>query len=841
MKKQLHRQDAKNAKGGPKRAPSRASEGCFICLLGVLCVLAVMFLLFFHRLADRDLWSSHEARAGMDAQTVLDDGAWGLPRLFDGEPELQKPPLYYWLVAVDRAGCAAAPWTPGPCACRRRSRRCCASLAWRRSAGRAAGDVAGLAAAVVLATALHFTWLARIGRIDMPLTLTTAVAVGGDVPGARRGLNASVLRAVESLPTCLSVTSPSPPACCSRGRSAPCCRSPSSAAHLLVEGELPPPWRCRAWLRLLHELGLWWGVPLVLAVTLPWFVWADVVTHGEFFRVFILRHNVERGLGGGDAAGPSRGGSTGRSSPCDFLPWSLLLPVAVFVCWRRGYWRTDPEARLGLAWFLAVTLVLSCAGFKRADYLLPAYPGAALFLGVHFRQRGAAMARAAAAGRAGRPVPAAVSARRRHDGCAGWCAWSAACRRRKRSATTAASPPRSARRAPPPEEVVFFRTEAHALAFHVGRPLAVLVEWKDLEERVAESGARYVVMPAERRGRGAASAARRPLRGSPAKHRPVRRPARTAAAAHAFEDPGRSESPVRRRTFPLIIHPSNMPDLPPLPPIASATAQPWPSWPTTTPPTSRNCVSAWAAHLDGMNRDYQLLLVDDGSTDGTAARAEALREKFPRLEVLRHDAPRGVGAALRTALAAAKAAAVFLHLVRPALSPGRPAAAAAAHRPGPSRQRLPGGAARAAGLAWRVWLMSRVFCRVVFGAAPAPLPGWLGRKGHAARLLARVLFAVRNRDVLCPYRLMRRDIFGRIPLQSDGPFVHVEILAKANFLGCIMAEDVPLGDADRPVKRSPRRAGRHFWKECRRVLDRPDFGPTVLPAAENNRAASICR
>jgi 4-amino-4-deoxy-L-arabinose transferase-like glycosyltransferase len=68
--------------------------------LCVLCAFVVSFLLFFHRLADRDLWSSHEARAGMDAQTLLDEGALGLPRLYDGRAELQKPPLYYWLVAA---------------------------------------------------------------------------------------------------------------------------------------------------------------------------------------------------------------------------------------------------------------------------------------------------------------------------------------------------------------------------------------------------------------------------------------------------------------------------------------------------------------------------------------------------------------------------------------------------------------------------------------------------------------------------------------------------------------------------------------------------------------------
>src|SRR5947208_15807040 len=61
-----------------------------------LFVFGVGVFLFFHRLADRDLWSSHEARAGMDAQSVL---AGAGPRLFDGRAEVQKPPLYYWLVA----------------------------------------------------------------------------------------------------------------------------------------------------------------------------------------------------------------------------------------------------------------------------------------------------------------------------------------------------------------------------------------------------------------------------------------------------------------------------------------------------------------------------------------------------------------------------------------------------------------------------------------------------------------------------------------------------------------------------------------------------------------------
>src|ERR1700722_10416199 len=58
------------------------------------------FLLFFYRLGDRDLSSSNEARAGQDAQSMLTTGQWDLPRLFDGRVEMQKPPLYYWLVAL---------------------------------------------------------------------------------------------------------------------------------------------------------------------------------------------------------------------------------------------------------------------------------------------------------------------------------------------------------------------------------------------------------------------------------------------------------------------------------------------------------------------------------------------------------------------------------------------------------------------------------------------------------------------------------------------------------------------------------------------------------------------
>jgi glycosyltransferase involved in cell wall biosynthesis len=274
-----------------------------------------------------------------------------------------------------------------------------------------------------------------------------------------------------------------------------------------------------------------------------------------------------------------------------------------------------------------------------------------------------------------------------------------------------------------------------------------------------------------------------------------------------------------------------MPDLPPLPPIASQ--------PLSAVLLAHNdaghieeLVSSWATHLDALGRAYQLIVVDDGSADGTATRAEALRARWPRLEVLRHDSPRGVGAALRTALAASGLPLFFYTLCDPRYRPDD--LARLLQTMDPVHFVTGYRAGRPVPVAWRVlgWTV-RAFCRVAFGAAAPPLPGWLGGPGHAVRLLARILFGVRNRDVLCPYRLMRREIFDRMPLQSDGPFVHVEMLAKANFLGCIMAEDVPLGDPGRPVPPDPRDGpGERFLKDCRRVFDRPNFGPTVLPAAK---------
>ena len=60
------------------------------------------------------------------------------------------------------------------------------------------------------------------------------------------------------------------------------------------------------------------------------------------------------------------------------------------------------------------------------------------------------------------------------------------------------------------------------------------------------------------------------------------------------------------------------------------------------------------AHLDAAGEDYEVIVVDDGSTDGTTAAAERYAGDWPELSVIRLPVNVGKGAAVRTGMLRAR-------------------------------------------------------------------------------------------------------------------------------------------------------------------------------------------
>ena len=193
-------------------------------------------------------------------------------------------------------------------------------------------------------------------------------------------------------------------------------------------------------------------------------------------------------------------------------------------------------------------------------------------------------------------------------------------------------------------------------------------------------------------------------------------------------------------------------------------------------------------NAERLTRDFEVILVDDGSRDGSSALIDDWCRRHPRIRALRHASNRGYGAALRAGLREARGEFVFfsdadlqfdLAELEKLLEHTDRFDIVAGYRE-PRRDPWP-----------RVWL------------------------AHGWGLLVGALFDLRVRDIDCAFKLFHRRVIEAMPIASIGAFVNTEILVRARAAG-YRIHQVPVSHRQRRHGRqsgaNPRVIVRALWE-----------------------------
>jgi glycosyltransferase involved in cell wall biosynthesis len=190
-----------------------------------------------------------------------------------------------------------------------------------------------------------------------------------------------------------------------------------------------------------------------------------------------------------------------------------------------------------------------------------------------------------------------------------------------------------------------------------------------------------------------------------------------------------------------------------------------------------------ASQAQHLARDFEVVVVDDGSRDDTARRVARASQRDGRIQLVRHAASRGYGAALRTGLREARGELVFFS-----------------------------DADLQFDLAELAHLLAHTERFDIVAGYRSPRRDPLGR-----RLIARVwggivraLFGLRVRDIDCAFKVFRREVIEAMPIASIGAFVNTEILVRALAAGYRIHQV--------PVSHQPRRHGRQTGAHPRVIV-----------------------
>ena len=160
--------------------------------------------------------------------------------------------------------------------------------------------------------------------------------------------------------------------------------------------------------------------------------------------------------------------------------------------------------------------------------------------------------------------------------------------------------------------------------------------------------------------------------------------------------------------------------------------------------------------------DYEVIVVDDGSTDATAQIADELARTYRPVRVVHHCSTRGYGGALQTGFRSATKEFIFYTDGDAQYDPAELSTLWASMTPDTD---LVNG-----------YKISRSdpLHRII-----------IGRLYH---LIVRTLFGLKMRDVDCDFRLMRRVIFEQIALEKTSGVICLEMMKKIQDAGFRIVE-----------------------------------------------------
>jgi 4-amino-4-deoxy-L-arabinose transferase-like glycosyltransferase len=291
---------------------------------------------------------------------MAQSGDWVTPRL-NGIKYFEKPPLQYWAgaVALEVFGVhdwAARLWT---------GLLALAGVALTFFAGRRLfGAAAGAAAAAILAGSPLFIVFGQINTLDMGVSVFLAAAVfafaiaqaEGDERARRRWMIAGWVACA------LAVLS--------KGLIGIVLPAATVALYILIR---------RDW-ALLRRLELARGIPVFLAIAVPWFVVVSM-RNPEFAHFFFVQEHFQR----------FTTKMHHRVQPAWFFIPVLALGVFPFLfivaaAWPAALRRAAPGFSPGLflaLWALVVFLFFSASGSKLPGYILPLFPALAVLAGAY--------------------------------------------------------------------------------------------------------------------------------------------------------------------------------------------------------------------------------------------------------------------------------------------------------------------------------------------------------------------------------------------------------------------------------------------------------------------------